>query len=180
MGIEIQILDWIQGMRGAFGDFFWPLVTRLGDGGIFWIALTAIFLLIPQKRRTGAIMAASLLIDLLLCNCFLKPIVARTRPFDVNESVALLVARPTDYSFPSGHTAASFTSVCALWRAGERRWWPPMLILAVLIAFSRLYLYVHYPTDVLGGIAVGIFAGCLGAWLIGRFEAWRRGKAAKG
>ena len=86
----------------------------------------------------------------------------RTRPFDVNTAVQLLVAKPRDYSFPSGHTAASFASVTALYLAGEKKMWKAALVLAVLIALSRLYLYVHYPTDIIGGVVFGSLSGYLG------------------
>ena len=92
----------------------------------------------------------------------MKNLVGRIRPFDVNTSIQLLVARPHDYSFPSGHTAASFTAAMALYLAGENKMWKPALVLAVLIAFSRLYLYVHYPTDILGGIITGCIAAYIG------------------
>ena len=101
-------------------------------------------------------MAAALIIDLLLCNVLLKNFVARTRPYDVNTGIQLLVAKLRDYSFPSGHTAASFASAAALYFAGEKKLWKPALVLACLIAVSRLYLYVHYPTDVLAGILLGL------------------------
>ena len=107
-------------------------------------------------------MLAALLADVLLCNVVIKNLVARTRPFDVNTAVQLLVAKPRDYSFPSGHTAASFASVTALYLAGEKKMWKVALVLAVLIALSRLYLYVHYPTDVLGGVLAGAISGYLG------------------
>ena len=111
-------------------------------------------------------MAAALIIDLLLCNVLLKNLVARTRPYDVNTGIQLLVAKLRDYSFPSGHTAASFASATALYFAGEKKLWKPALVLACLIAVSRLYLYVHYPTDVLGGVVIGIIAGYLGYRLV--------------
>lgn len=79
---------------------------------------------------------------------------ARVRPCDLNPAVQLLIARPSDFSFPSGHTAAAFTSVFSLYRENNRLW-KPVLVLAAVIAFSRMYLYVHFPTDVLGGVAVG-------------------------
>lgn len=106
-------------------------------------------------------MAAALLVDVILCNVILKNLIARVRPYDVNTAVQVLVAKPKDFSFPSGHTAASFASVTALYLAGEKKLWKPALALAILIAFSRMYLYVHYPTDILGGV---IF-GSLSAWI---------------
>ena len=159
--MEIHILNMIQNLRTPIGDVVVPLITRLGDAGIIWIILTVLLLIIPKTRKTGVIMLAALLADVLLCNVVIKNLVARTRPFDVNTAVQLLVAKPRDYSFPSGHTAASFASVTALYLAGEKKLWKLALVLAILIAFSRMYLYVHYPTDILGGV---IF-GSLSAWI---------------
>ena len=164
--MEIHILDMIQNLRTPIGDVVVPLITRLGDAGIIWIILTVLLLIIPKTRKTGVIMMAALLVDVLLCNVFIKNLVARTRPFDVNTAVQLLVAKPRDYSFPSGHTAASFASGTALYLAGEKKLWKIALVLAlvlaVLIALSRLYLYVHYPTDIIGGVIFGSLSGYLG------------------
>ena len=93
MGFELNILDWFQTLHTPVWDKFMTSVTKLGDAGIFWIILTLVFLAIPKMRRTGVIMAAALLTDLLICNVFLKNIVARTRPYDINTTVELLVAR---------------------------------------------------------------------------------------
>lgn len=166
MNIELKILDWFQTLHTPVLDKFMTSVTKLGNAGIFWIILTVLFLLIPKMRKTGVVMAAALIIDLLLCNVLLKNLVARTRPYDVNTGIQLLVAKLRDYSFPSGHTAASFASATALYFAGEKKLWKPALVLACLIAVSRLYLYVHYPTDVLGGVVIGIIAGYLGYRLV--------------
>ena len=161
--MEIHILNMIQNLRTPIGDVVVPLITRLGDAGIIWIILTVLLLIIPKTRKTGVIMLAALLaVDVLLCNVLIKNLVARTRPFDVNTAVQLLVAKPRDYSFPSGHTAASFASVTALYLAGEKKMWKVALVLAVLIALSRLYLYVHYPTDIIGGVIFGSLSGYLG------------------
>ena len=160
--MEIQILNIIQNLRTDIGDTIVPFITKLGDAGMIWICLTIVLLIIPKTRKTGVIMMAALLVDVLLCNVFIKNLVARTRPFDVNTAVQLLVAKPRDYSFPSGHTAASFASVTALYLAGEKKMWKAALVLAVLIALSRLYLYVHYPTDIIGGVIFGSLSGYLG------------------
>ena len=140
-------------------------VTGLGDGGWIWISLTVLLLLFPGTRKTGMAMALSLVLELLLCNVILKPLVARVRPFDVNTAIQLLVAPPSDDSFPSGHTAASFAAASALYFS-KSRLWIPAAVLAVLIGFSRLYLYVHYPTDVLAGALLGILMGRIGTALL--------------
>ena len=164
MNIELSILDWIQTLHTPFLDKIMVFITRLGDAGIIWIMLSIVLLLIPKTRKSGAVMVVALVVDVLLCNIVLKNLVARTRPYDVNTGVHLLVAKLHDYSFPSGHTAASFASVTALYLAGEKKLWKFALVLACLIAISRLYLYVHYPTDVLGGILFGVISGYLGDW----------------
>lgn len=162
MNIELSILDWIQTLHTPFLDKIMVFITRLGDAGIIWILLSIVLLLIPKTRKSGAVMVVALVVDVLLCNIVLKNLVARTRPYDVNTGVHLLVAKLHDYSFPSGHTAASFASVTALYLAGEKKLWKFALVLACLIAISRLYLYVHYPTDVFGGILFGVISGYLG------------------
>ena len=165
MGFEFQMLDGLQTIHTSFLDTFMTSITKLGDAGIVWIILTVILLLIPKTRKSGVYMAVALIADLIICNVILKPIVARIRPYSINQTVHLLVTPLKDYSFPSGHTAASFASVSALYFAGRKRMAAGALIVSVLIAFSRMYLYVHYPTDVLGGIAVGVLAGYAG-WRI--------------
>lgn len=162
MNIELSILDWFQTLHTPFLDKIMVFITRLGDAGIIWIVLSIVLLLIPKTRKSGVVMVAALVVDVILCNIVLKNLVARTRPYDVNTGVHLLVAKLHDYSFPSGHTAASFASVTALYLAGEKKLWKFALVLACLIAISRLYLYVHYPTDVLGGILFGVISGYLG------------------
>ena len=165
--MELTILNFIQEhMRNAFLDVVMPFVSTLGNAGFIWIALTIVLLISKKHRKTGILMALALVFDVILCNGILKNAIARTRPFDVNTAISLLVKKPTDYSFPSGHTAASFAAVTALFFAKEKYRYQA-LVLAVLIAFSRLYLYVHYPTDILGGILVGILCGVI-AYLITR------------
>lgn len=141
---------------------------------MIWIVLAVILLLIPKTRKTGIIILAALCIDLVVCNGILKNLFARIRPCDVNTQIQLLIARPDDFSFPSGHTAASFAAVAALYFSGERKLWKPALVLACLIAFSRLYLYVHYPTDILGGILVGIAAGYIGYAMNQKWLKWNK------
>lgn len=175
MGIEIQILDWIQNLRSPAGDILMSAITSLGNAGVVWILLSAVLLIIPQTRKTGAVLAAALILDVILCNGIIKNAVARMRPYDRNPVVELLIHKPGDYSFPSGHTAASFASAFALYFGGDRHLWKPALALAALIAFSRLYLYVHYPTDVLGGAVLGILCGYFGNRIFQKFWKDRKG-----
>ena len=176
--MELRILDWIQTFRTPLGDSLMCLITGIGNVGIIWIVLTCILLLIPKTRKYGMVVLAALVLDMVLCNGILKPLVGRARPFTANPSIQLLVSKPADYSFPSGHTAAAFAAVSALFFAGEKKIWKGALVLAVLIAFSRLYLYVHYPTDVLGGAVVGAFAAW-GAVRIVKHGLVRKAKKAE-
>ena len=172
MDWEFTLLDWIWGLHTPLGDTLMKFFSWLGEFGLIWIVLAAVLLCIPKYRKIGLVAAAALLVDLLLCNILLKPIIARTRPYDINTLVELIVAKPHDYSFPSGHTAAAFAVVSAMFFV-KNRLWIPTGILAVLIAFSRMYLYVHYPSDIIGGIVVGIVSGAVGAALVHRFFSGR-------
>ena len=156
--MEIKILDMIQNLHTTVGDHFFIGITKLGDAGIIWIFLTILLLILA--------MLVGLCIDVIVCNGLLKNLVARTRPCDVNTAIQLLISHPTDYSFPSGHTAASFTAVAALYFSGDKKIWKAAIVLGTLIAFSRMYLYVHYPTDILGGALIGIFSGFVGAKIV--------------
>lgn len=132
-----------------------PLISSLGNFGIIWIAIT-IFLVVNKKyRKTGITMAISLLLCLLIGNITLKPLIARIRPFDVRTQIELLIPRPEDFSFPSGHTMTSFAAATVL-LLNNKRWGIYGLTLASVIAFSRLYLFVHYPSDIVGGMIIGI------------------------
>lgn len=125
-------------------------------------------------RKYGLAMLVGLCIDVIVCNGLLKNLVARTRPCDVNTAIQLLISHPTDYSFPSGHTAASFTAVAALYFSGDKKIWKAAIVLGILIAFSRMYLYVHYPTDILGGLLLGITSAYLAYWCQKKIPAVRR------
>ena len=170
---EFRILDFIQSIRTPLGDVVMPLISALGNAGMIWILLACILMALPRTRKSGVILAVALCWDVVLCNGTLKNLVARVRPYEVNTAVQLLINKPLEHSFPSGHTAVSFASVTALCLAGRRKLAGVMSVLAFAIAFSRLYLYVHYPTDILGGILVGIFAGYMGYCTVQRFA---RGK----
>lgn len=101
-------------------------------------------------------MTAALLGTLIINNIILKNLVARTRPYEVIEGLTYLVKKPTDLSFPSGHAGCAFAAACIMFRRLPRKYGVPALILAILISFSRLYVGVHYPSDVLFGVISGI------------------------
>ena len=158
-----EILLFIQDhIRQEWMDWFWKAVTHLGDGGVFWILLGIILLFSKKTRPAGVAALLALLVGALITNVCLKNFVARIRPYEVVEGLRLMIERQRDYSFPSGHTAASFASVTALYLVGEKKMWKAALVLAVLIALSRLYQYVHYPTDIIGGVVFGSLSGYLG------------------
>ena len=164
---DLPILEWIAAnLHCDFLDVLMPLITLLGDAGIFWILCSVAMICIPKTRKTGLAMGVSLLIGLLVCNVTLKPLVARIRPYDYQwqffqKEIVLLVEGLHDYSFPSGHTIASFEASVAL-LLGNKKLGIPAFILAILIAFSRLYLYVHYPTDVIASIILGTLFAFIG------------------
>lgn len=176
---ELAVLDFIQEhLRCGFLDWFLPKFTLLANSGILWIGIAVFLLLWPAERRTGAEMAIALIACLLLGNCLLKPLVARVRPFDANTLIQLIAEAPTDFSFPSGHTYSSFAAATVL-LLHHRRWGIAAAAVACLIAFSRLYLYFHYPTDVLAGMLMGILLGlashcCVGLFLKRRSQRSQR------
>lgn len=174
MNLEFWILDGIQTLRTPAGDVLMPFITSFGNGGVIWIVLTVILLLIPKTRKTGLILGAALILDGILCNLLLKNLMRRIRPCDIKDAVRLLIPYPSDYSFPSGHTAVSFAAASALYFAGGKYLWKTALVLAAFIAFSRMYLYVHYPTDILGGALLGILCGYLGCRIVQKTEQYKR------
>ena len=172
-GFDLPILDWIAAnLWCPFLDAAMPVITLLGDAGIFWMAIAAVLLLFKKTRRVGLGMGFALLMGLLLCNLTLKPLCQRPRPYDYQYDVfgkliPLLIDRQHDFSFPSGHTIASFEAAGVI-MLNNKKWGTGALVLACLIAFSRLYLYVHYPTDVLVSIVLGLALALLGNWLARR------------
>lgn len=155
MELEFKILDFIQEFLScSFLDFLMPKITALGNGGIIWIIAAIVLLATKKYRRGGFALAVGLIAVLLIGNVTLKPLIARTRPFDLIEGIELLIGAPRDFSFPSGHTLSSVVAAAILTMT-DKRFGYLAIPLAVLIAFSRLYLYVHFPTDILGGIFIG-------------------------
>jgi len=170
----LMILSWIQNMdalillyiqnhiRADFMDGFWKAVTFLGNGGWFWIVLAILLLFTVKTRRAGFCALLAMAAGFLITNVLLKNLVGRIRPYDVINGLVPLIARQSDASFPSGHACASFASAFVYLRTLPGRWGAAALTLAILISFSRLYVGVHYPSDVIAGIVIGIVSG----WMV--------------
>lgn len=175
--MDLNLLIWIQKYaQTSLGNVFFSHITRLGDYGLLWILLTIVFLILPSKRHIGISTTLSLLCSTLIVNVILKPLVQRTRPFDLYP-LQLLIPTPTDPSFPSGHTAAAFAFATAFALSSEDVAAKITLFaFATTIALSRLYLFVHYPTDVLGGILIGVVSGFIASFLIEGYDNKRAGQ----
>lgn len=156
IGLEGNMLLWIQQhLRSPLLTPVMRLLSTLGNGGAFWIALTVLLIAFKKTRRTGLYCAAAMLLTFVLVNLMLKPAVGRVRPYELFERLMILVSRPGDASFPSGHSANSMACAWTIFRMAPRKYGVVALVLALLIAFSRLYVGVHFPTDVLAGLLIG-------------------------
>ena len=165
MPFEFAFLDWLYQFRNPVMNTISIFFDYAGAHGEIWIAFTLLLLLFRRTRKAGFAMAVALVLYMAAGHFFLKPLFARPRPCDVNTAITILVKRPHGHSFPSGHTASAFAAAFALWLQ-NRKLGVPALVLAAFIAFTRLYLYVHFPTDVLGGLVLGIALGALASWLV--------------
>ncbi len=174
--MEFALLEGIQKLHNPWLDQVMRGVTWLGNGGWFWCALALLFLLVKRTRRMGVSMLASLGLGALVGLVILKPLVARERPCWIDPSVELLIPVPRDFSFPSGHTSSSFAASVSMLLNRKKGKFPILgigaLVLAVLIGFSRMYLYVHFPTDVLAGAILGTISALAVNWLLKRLERW--------
>ena len=155
-----------ENVHSAFLTMFFRIVTLLGEGGIFWIAVAVILLFFKKTRRSGICIGASLLIGVIIGNGIIKNVVARPRPYDAIEGIESVVSHLSDYSFPSGHSLCCFEAATAL-AMNRTRWAIPAYVGAVLVAVSRLFLFVHYPTDVICGALLGVLFGVLGSLAAG-------------
>lgn len=157
-GIDFTILNFIQdNISNKVLDQIMIFFTKLGDGGVFWIAIAIILFCIKKTRRLGATVFISISSSAALCSVIIKPLVARLRPFVVT-GFDILIPAPYGFSFPSGHATCAFATVSAL-LVCKNKLWIPVLFIAAIVSFSRLYLYVHFPTDVFVGVLLGMASG---------------------
>lgn len=166
-GVLLFIQEYI---RNPILNAIMIFITTLGDRGYIWIAAT-IALLIPKKtRKIGVISAVALLGSLLINNELVKNLVKRPRPFVTFTDLQIIIPTPSQYSFPSGHTSSSFAAAAVFYRYLPKKLGLPSVILAGLIGFSRMYVGVHYPTDVLAGVVMGICLSYLAEFLVNFVE----------
>ena len=170
---DYQILNAIQASRCPVLDFLMPLFTYFSEYGLGWILLALILIVVKKTRKAGLTAGFALILGLIAVNIIVKPLVFRVRPYD-NELYAslrmylrsdLLIPAWGDGSFPSGHAAASMEAAVGIW-IFNKKIGIPAFIMALLVCFSRLYLYMHYPSDVLVGILLGTVLGLLSALLV--------------
>lgn len=161
--LDGNILLWIQeNVRNEFLTPIMTFITHLGDYGWFWIALAAVLLLIKKTRPLGFLVVCSLIGSYLVNNVLLKNLVARIRPYEAVEGLHRIIEAQVDLSFPSGHTGSSFAAAVVIFLMCSKKAGIPALALAFLIMLSRLYVGVHYPTDVLAGMVTGtLIAVCV-------------------
>ena len=159
--VDGAVLIWIQeNLRGPIQDAFFCGYTTLGNAGILFIALGVLMLFFRKTRKTGITVLAALIIGLICTNLVLKNLVGRDRPWIHLHDLLVLIEEHDPNSFPSGHTTSAFAFAGAVLFTAPKRWmkWVA-IVLAILMGFSRLYVGVHYPTDVLAGVVVGLLAG---------------------
>ncbi len=162
---ELDFLHWLQGMHNDVLDFILPKITFLGNAGWFWIAVILLLLILPYNRKLGVQCTIALILTALVCNVILKPSIMRCRPCWLEPEIPILTNMPHDYSFPSGHSNVSFTVATAI-LTRNKKFGIPAIILAAIIAFSRLYLFVHWPTDVIVGTITGICGGIVSFYIV--------------
>lgn len=155
--MEVAILDWIQTIRNPYFDIFFSVLTRLGDHAEIWLLLILIMAFQARRRKSAMLSVVAIALEILIVSLIMKPLVMRGRPFLLSE-INLLIPAPSGHSFPSGHSASSFAIAFLLFREDITLKWP-VIITAGLMAFSRLYVYVHFPSDVLIGSLIGIAIG---------------------
>lgn len=179
--IDFNILNAIQSIRNPFLDTIMPLITFLGSGGIVWAVTALIMLCFKKSRKTGIVIIVSLLLGLFLSTMGLKNVIARERPYNTEGALLtvenLLIGAPSGrFSFPSGHAISSFSAATVILLYSKKSA-IPAIILAALICFTRLYLYVHFPSDVICGALFGILLAFVSNFLVNKI--WEKNNERK-
>ena len=190
--MDSDILLYIQEyLRNDLLTPFMVFLTHTGDYGILCIAVSFILILLRKTRCLGHVIAFSIAIESIITNLLLKNLIARTRPYEVIEELELLIGEQPDFSFPSGHAGVTFALAGAMlfafmygvkgFEKNKRNSLIVLLVLiyALLLAFSRLFVGVHYPTDVLGGMLIGLLSGLVGYWLEKKVRAAWESRSSK-
>ena len=177
INLDGQILLFIQEhLRFALITPAAVFITKLGNSGFIWLVIS-ILLLFPKKtRRAGILSLVALAGSFCICNLFLKNYVARVRPYEVVNGLHCLVGKAHDWSFPSGHASASFAAAVVIYKSRPARLGVPCMILAFAIALSRLYVGIHYPSDVICGAVIGTLVGLIVFWLFGEKKYKKRAR----
>lgn len=169
--IDYQLMTLVAALRSDILTSVLVFITHLGDEGLVWLVLSAACLVRRKTRRCGAAMLLALVFSLLVGNMTIKPLVARLRPFQTYPELISLI-KQGGYSFPSAHAMSSFAAATAFYlpfrKRGQASHGIPCLVLAFLIAFSRVYVGVHYPSDVLAGSLIGILLALAATWITDR------------
>lgn len=166
--IDFSILYWIQdNLRNSFMDFVMPLFSNLQDGGLIWISIAVVMLFFKRTRYCGIAVLFAMGIDTLITEYGIKNIVCRVRPCNLVDDVNMLVKKPTSYSFPSNHSASAFAGAVAVMLTIKKKAWTiPAFVFSGIIAFSRMYVFVHFPSDVFAGILLGSTIAVLVCYLM--------------
>lgn len=162
MNLDAMAMLWIQdNLRSELLSPLMIFVTSLGNGGVIWIVAALAMIRVPQYRKGGYMVIAVLIVSLLINNLMIKNMVDRPRPWVNIDRLDILIKKPRDFSFPSGHTASSFASAIIINRTVQGWMGIAALVLAIGIGVSRMYIGVHYPSDVLAGMISGILIAML-------------------
>lgn len=164
---EHDVLQWFDSVHGTVLDPVMVGITYSATSGLVWFALGFLMTCSSRWRRCGVSVIVSVIAAYVIVDLVIKPIVCRERPFDVSD-FSLLVPAPDSWSFPSGHTASAFAGATAV-LIHSRRWGCAAMAYAVLVGVSRLYLCVHWPTDVIAGALVGMAVAFLAVWFMSRW-----------
>ena len=167
---EFDFLYALQNLHNPILNPVMVFLSLIGEAGIIWILAAIVFLCVRKYRSIGIQMVISMVATLIIGNLILKNLIARDRPCWIDTEVALLVSNPKDYSFPSGHSMNGFTAAVTIFM-NDRRLGSAALVLALLIAFSRLYNFVHFPTVIIGGICIGTAVAIIVCMVWHRTEA---------